>query len=466
MIINKSKPNFLKIAFISLLGANFSWAAAPQDQVDRLGADLTPFGSDANGNAAGTIPKWDGGLNPGNMPAGYQGAGKHHINPYAGEKPLFVITNANKSKYADKLSEGTKLMLETYSDTFSLPIYKSHRSHAAPDWVYKNTKKNAASAKLANGGNGMVDAYGGYPFPIPSGDDIELQIMWNHINRWRGTYVTAYQKVASVQQNGSYSMSADDVKIHFSFYDPEISAAELNNRLFYYLAVSKEPAASAGGSVLVHEAIDQVNDKRKAWLYNAGQRRVRRAPNITYDTPVTTAEGLYTVDQVDQFNGSPDRYNWKLVHAKPVEMYIPYNSYALSEKGVKYDELIYPGHLNPDLTRYELHRVWVVEGKLKDGARHVYPKRRLYIDEDSWAIVTADHYDSSDQLWRVTISYSKVFYEVPVTFAAVEAWFDLNTRRYVVAGLDSEATKIRNFSQKPPPESFFMPAALRRMGVR
>src|SRR3546814_9094021 len=59
--------------------------------------------------------------------------------------------------------------------------------------------------------------------------------------------------------------------------------------------------------------------------------------------------------------------------------------------------------VNPEYLRYELHRVWVLEGTLKEGVRHICSKRRLYIDEDSWLALMADNYDSRGQLWRVPL---------------------------------------------------------------
>ncbi|MBS7723368.1 DUF1329 domain-containing protein, partial [Vibrio cholerae] len=84
-------------------------------------------------------------------------------------------------------------------------------------------------------------------------------------------------------------------------------------------------------------------------------------------------------------------YDWKLVGKK--EMYIPYNSYKLDSPSLKYDDIIKAGHINQDLTRYELHRVWEVVGTVKPSERHIYAKRHMYIDEDSWQVALVDHYD-------------------------------------------------------------------------
>lgn len=43
------------------------------------------------------------------------------------------------------------------------------------------------------------------------------------------------------------------------------------------------PAHFSGNILLAHDTIDQTGEPRKAWIYNTGQRRVRRAPQIAYD---------------------------------------------------------------------------------------------------------------------------------------------------------------------------------------
>jgi len=61
-------------------------------------------------------------------------------------------------------------------------------------------------------------------------------------------------------------------------------------------------------------------------------------------------------------------------------MYVPYNSYKAHSDQTKVDDLIKPHFINPDLLRYELHRVWVVEANLKPGQRHINPKRTFYLE--------------------------------------------------------------------------------------
>ena len=223
-----------------------------------------------------------------------------------------------------------------------------------------------------------------------------------------------------------------------------------------------EPARLAGTALLVHETMDQILTPRQAWTYNAGQRRVRRAPNVAYDAPGTASDSLRTTDDFDMFNGSPNRYDWKLVGKK--EMYIPYNSYKLHSDKLKYDDILMAGHINPEHVRYEKHRVWVVEANLKEGTRHIYKKRVFYIDEDSWQVQVADMYDNRGELYRVGVAYGVNYYEVPTQWSTLDVYHDLNSRRYLAIGLDNEE-EMYDFTVRPR-DVEFTPQALRREGMR
>lgn len=434
-------------------------AAVTPQEAEQLGVSLTPLGGDKAANAAGTIPAWSGGITQ--PPAGYAGAGRHHVDPFPDDQPLFTITKANLQQYQSNLTAGQIALFKAYPDSFQIPVYQSRRSASAPQWVYDNTRRNATEAKLLKDGNGFSGGYGGIPFPIAQNG---VEALWNHIVRYRGTYAVRQSSDASVQRNGSFGLVTVRQEALFNYYQQNGSVADLDNLLFYYMAETKAPARLAGGALLVHEPLDQVEQARQAWAYASGQRRVRRAPNVAYDTPLTTADNLMTADDKDMFNGAPDRYDWQLLGKR--EIYIPYNNYRLSSPDVKYDQLIKPGHLDPQFTRYELHRVWVVEGKLKAGARHVYAKRTLYLDEDSWQVAAVDQYDSRGELWRVSLAYLKNYYELPTTWSALDVFHDLQSGRYYVQNLDNEERGTSDFSQPVPESSHFSVATLRRLGTR
>lgn len=445
-------------------------AKVPADAAKELKSTLTPFGALRAGNGKDVmsgdgIPEWEGGLTKSQLPAAYKKAGQHHPDPFASDKPLFTIASQNYKQYADRLPKGMQSLFETYPQTFKVPVYPSRRSHSAPGWVDENTFRNATAGILISDGNGIDNAYGGIPFPIPSGSNSEqaLQIVWNHVLRWRGVNVVRRAAEVAVQRNGDYSLVVSQQEVYFRYYNPKGSIKDLaDNVSFYYLAFTKSPPRLAGGAVLVHETIDQKAMPRQAWGYNAGQKRVRRAPNLAYDTPIAAADGLRTADDTDIYNGAPDRYEWKLIGKK--EMYIPYNNYRLDSPDITYQQLLMKGHPNPDFTRYELHRVWVVEGALKSGARHLYSKRTFYIDEDSWSIAVADLYDGRNALWRVSQAFLKNYYEVPTTWSALDVFHDLRSGRYHAQYLDNEEDTTLDFSQAVPGDAYFSPAALRRRG--
>jgi hypothetical protein len=453
------KHTLMGAAIALALSAGSALAAVSPQEAAKLGASLTPFGAEKAGNAAGTIPEWTGGITK--APADYKAAGQHHPDPFASDTPLFTITKANLEQYKDHLTAWQIALFNTYPNSYQMPVYQTRRSGSAPQWVYDNSIKNATDAKLLDGGNGFSDAYGGIPFPIPQNG---VEALWNHITRYRGSYIVRRASEVAVQRNGAYSLVTSQQEALFKFYDPKGSYANMNNIMFYYLSFTKSPARLAGGAVLVHETLDQVKEPRQAWGYNAGQRRVRRAPNLAYDTPIAAADGLRTADDTDMFNGAPDRYDWKLVGKK--EIYIPYNNYKVTSPEVKYADLLQVGHLNPAVTRNELHRVWVVEGTLKSGARHIYSKRTLYLDEDSWQAAVVDQYDGRGELWRVSIAYLKNYYDLPTTWSALDVFHDLQARRYHVQNLDNEESETIDFSQPIPDDGYFKPAALRRRGTR
>lgn len=427
------------------------------DQVARLGADLTPIGAEKAGNKDGSIPAWEGGITA--APAGYK-PGDHHPDPFAGDKVLFTIDKSNLAQHKNLLSPGQIALFNLYP-TFKMNVYQTRRTASFPQYVYDATKKIAGSAELIEGGNGIKNAAIGIPFPIPANG---LEAIWNHTLRFRGVAASRNGGQAAPTASGEYTLIGFDEQIMFKYSDPAASAEALQaeNILFRFKQAVTTPARLAGTALLVHETMDQVKTPRQAWTYNTGQRRVRRAPNVAYDAPGTASDGLRTTDDFDMFNGSPDRYDWKLVGKQ--EMYIPYNSYKLHSKEAKYADLLKPGHINPDYVRWEKHRVWVVEASLKNGMRHVYGKRVFFIDEDSWQIHVADLYDARGELYRVATAHGLNYYEVPTHWSTLEVYHDLNSRRYIAIGLDNE-DKMYDFSVKLS-DNDFTPAALRREGTR
>jgi len=447
------KLSILLIAATVLAGTGF--AAISADEAARLGKDLTPMGAEKAGNAEGTIPAWDGGITT--PPAGYT-KGMHHPDPYAADKILFTITADNMDQYADKLTVGQQAMLKAYP-TYKMNVYPTHRSAAMPQRIYDATKAVAVTAQLAEGGNGVTGALNGIPFPIP---ETGVEVIWNHILRWRGNAFDRNFGLAPMTRGGDYTMVEFNEKGDFRYSQEGMTEEKFNNTIATFKQEIFAPARVAGRILLVHETLDQNKENRRAWLYNPGQRRVRRAPNVAFDNPKEGGDGLTTSDTVDMYNGSPERYDWKLVGKK--ELYVPYNSYLLHSDKLKYKDILTPLHLNPDYLRYELHRVWVVEATLKEGTSHIYKRRTFYVDEDSWQILAMDQYDNRDQLWRVSEGHCINYYEVPTFWSTVEAHYDLQSGRYIAINLNNEHS-MYNFDVKFDANEFTA-AALRRSGKR
>lgn len=443
----------LLVAFAGSVAAKVS-----PEQADRLGKDLTPTGAERAGNKDGTIPAWEGGITK--PPAGFV-KGKHMVDPYPNDKVLFTITSKNAEQYKDQLSPGLLALLKTYPDTFKMNVYPTRRSASSPQYVYDAIKRNAVRAELLPSGNGFKGASIGVPFPLPANG---TEAIWNHITRYRGVTVTRDTGQAAVMPNGAYTLVKFRDELDQAYMRPGMTPEELerDNMLFFFKQWVTSPSRLAGTALLVHETLDQVAKPRQAWTYNTGQQRVRRAPNVAYDAPGTAADNLRTTDDFDMFNGSPDRYNWKLIGKK--EMYIPYNSYKLDSDKLRYDDILRAGHINQEHVRWELHRVWVVEATLKDGMRHVYKKRVMFLDEDSWQVSVADMYDSRDELWRVSVAHAINYYELPVLWSALEVIHDLQSRRYLAVGLDNEDEPY-DFDAKRTMADF-TPDALRRQGRR
>ena len=453
----------LKLATVILaltLGGT-AHAAVSAQEAGRLGADLTPLGGEKAGNAAGTIPAWDGGLSS-PAKAGFPNFASpgRAPDPFPNDKPLFKITPANMAQYADRLTEGQKAMLRLYKDTFFMNVYPTRRTAAAPQRIYDATKANATSANLASGGNGVVGAIGGIPFPIPKQG---VEAYWNHVLRYRADAVSREVGQAAVTASGSYNMVKFHDEVYFAYAMPGAKEADLDNVMLYFMQETVAPARLAGEILLVHETLDQSKENRRAWLYNPGQRRVRRAPNVAFDNPGTAADGLRTDDQFDLMNGSPERYDWKIVGKK--ELFVPYNAYKLHWAKIKADDVIKPLHFNQDLTRYELHRVLVVEATLKAGQRHIYKRRTLYFDEDSWQIVAVDCYDDRDQLWRVQEGHGINFYNMPTFWTTLEVTYDLQARRYLALGFEDQADRSYDFGIKRTLQDYSA-SALRSRGTR
>ncbi|MDT8448752.1 MAG: DUF1329 domain-containing protein [Wenzhouxiangellaceae bacterium] len=429
-----------------------------EQTIAMLGDQLTPMGSPRAGSADGTIPAWDGGLTREDWPAGYQ-PGDRHPSPFPNDEPLFRITGQNFREYEDRLSVGQIATFERYPDTYYMDVYQTRRTASFPERTYEMTIRNASTAKLVANGEGIEDAAEGFPFPIPQN---AYHLMWNHKLKYKGIGGTRFNNQVAPTESGAYQLVKLREELLGLYYKEGMTIDEINNILLYFFQEVESPARLAGNILLVHETLNQVKQPRQAWIYNPGQRRVRRAPNVAYDNPGTASDGLRTNDMTDMFNGAMDRFNWEVVGKK--EMYVPYNSYEAHSGDVTVDDLVMAGHLDPQYMRYELHRVWIVEARLREDTRHINSRRTYYLDEDSYQILLIDHYDQRGELWRFSEAHSINYYDVPTFWSTLEPHMDLHSGRYVANGLDNQ-DPVNTFNVELPVGNY-TPQALRTRGRR
>lgn len=442
---------------LSAMASSVLAQSLTQAEIDQLGRQLTPIGAEKAGNAAGTIPEWTGGLGP---DAGKIVGDNFQSNPFAGEQPEFVINAQNYQQYQDNLSPGQIALFERYPDSFRMPVYRSARSVGYPQSVYDQVRQTAGQARLVNGGDGIENfSHGTFAFPIPKSG---AEVLWNHNTRYRVNIKRWYMQ-AMPQVNGSYTLIKMEEEVGYPHLMPDVDASSMPNTMLFFKQRVNAPARLAGNVLLVHDTLDQLKEPRMAWVYNAGQRRVRRAPQVAYDGPGTASDGMRTSDNFSMYNGAPDRYDWTLVGKK--EIYIPYNSYQMTQRELKYAEVLKPGHINPEHTRFELHRVWEIKGTVKAGQRHIYAQRNFFIDEDSWMISLADHYDGRGTLWRVGEGHLAFNYVEKLPGYSIETLYDLLAGRYIALGMYTEEVSAPQFDFVPSLNQF-TPAALRAAGVR
>jgi hypothetical protein len=413
-----------------VLGGALLLLAAPalgqtsEADIARLGGpELTPVGAERAGNADGTIPEWTGGVTK--PPAGWK-PGMKRVDLFKDDRVLFSIDSDNVAKYADKLSPGQVELIKTY-DGYRMDVYPTRRSCAFPETDYERAKINAREARVDEDCY-VQEGLSSPLFPIPKNG---CEAMTNgKLSVFNG--LIAYDRMEATlvpTRSGRFVPTRRQQQFYFNNRDPEVkSFADLKGMWTKSLSHTVSPPKTAGEMTLVHAL---ASGHLRAWTYNPGQRRVRRAPNFEYDNPVPGWQNLVTIDQVNGFVGAADRYDWKLLGKQ--EIYIPYNSEKFVDPNLKYKDLIQARFPNRSATRYELHRVWVVEANLRDGKRHVMPRRVFYIDEDSWLIVVVDAYDTRGQLWRVQESLPQVIYEVPSCVSNGTVYYDLVAGRYVVS---------------------------------
>jgi hypothetical protein len=448
---------FHAIVLAGLALAAPAMAGDSADKAAQLKTLLTPVGAERAGNKDGSIPAWSGGMTT--PPPGYR-EGDPRADPFAGEKPLFRITGKNLETYDDRLPEGAKALLRKYPD-YRMDVYPTHRSAAAPASVYANILLNATRAHAAPAGiaYGVDGAAGGIPFPIPQNG---YEAMWNHLLAFWGPARELEPKTPTPPADGAAELSSGYKEIaDFPYYYPNATPESVGGYYFKTLHLENAPPSKVGEGYLDWQPIDIQRYNFDAWRILPGEHRVRRGPAISYDTPDSDAAGFESLDEYYIFFGGLDRYDFRLLGKK--EMFVPYNNNRLYLRPTS--EILGPRHANPADLRYELHRVWVVEGTLKPGAHDVVAKRRLYLDEDTWLAVYSDSWDGTGKLWKFGQATMYLMPDVPAVIIGSQFVYDLALGGYVF-GFAFNDQPVSYKVTAPHPASLFTPQSLAARAVR
>jgi hypothetical protein len=407
-----------------LLAAGAAHAAVTPEEARQLGATLTATGAEKAGNKDGTIPEYAGMTAP---PAGYVKGSGNRPDPFAADKPRLTLSGKNLQGMDDKLTAGTRELLKRYPN-FRVDVYPTRRPVAFPKFIVENTAKNALHAKSVDGGVGLEGALAGVPFPIPKSG---FEVMWNHLMRYQGRALNTKYESWNVDSSGVSSLATSgEFYEDFPLADPAVTEPAKQEQVYFRTKLFYQgPARRAGEAVMAVDAVNPATQPRRAWQYLPGQRRVKLAPDVAYDTPNPGAAGIATYDDAWVFNGALDRYDFKLVGKK--EMIVPYNSFGAYDFSAKFEDVAGRDFIAATHRRYETHRVWVVEATVKAGMRHLAPKRTFFIDEDSWNPLVADDYDGQGKLWKLREGYSIPAYETGACDVSAFAQYNLLEGRYV-----------------------------------
>ncbi len=417
-------------------------AAVSQEEAQQLGTTLTRFGAIKAGNKDGSIPEYSG--QPIKAPADYQPGSGIYTDPLRDEKPLYRITAKNVEQYADKLTEGQKLLLRKNPTSYYIDVFPSHRTEEYPEKVLKATERNATTCKATKDYFTVdVGCRGGLPYPIPKNG---YEVMWNMLTRWQGesTIVAPSQRSWFVDSSGRVTMTAEQSTMLEKPYYQLDQADRDPQMLMRTYSITRAPSRLAGVGSGIVDYLDMDTKPRRAWSYTPGQRRVRLAPEFAYDTPVASLGGATLFDELWMFSGKMDRFDFKLVGKK--EMILPYNSFKYYF-GCKYEAKLMAKHVDPSCERSELHRVWMVEATLKPGQRHAYSKRVYYIDEDGYGAGMFDAFDHDGALYRAMFNLSVPFYDAGFSYAGVSIIYDFSKSVYLTVADNS----VGGFKVLPKP---------------
>jgi hypothetical protein len=348
---------------------------------------------------------------------------------------------------------------ENYAD-YRIDVYSTSAECRLPDAVRAVSGSNS---KMVNGNEGIEwNTLGGMPFPNPT----EAQhYIWNHrsaphYNASIHRTLTAY----IVKNDGTATVGKGDNYIEFPGALNSPLRGQVDSNIYaLYMVKNLSPARIAGTLTMLHDPYDSAVEQRKAWQYSPATRRVRRAPDVSYDSFVDQTGGLATIDSYNMFTGAQDRVDWNLVGKKT--MLIPHNNSRMGDIGAAEKITSSRNFVDPSLYRYEEREVAIVEATLKAGSRHIFPRQMMYVSTDEHnGIMIRDHYDGQGNLAKHQIGSRGIDPSAGNCQYNGEQTIDFATRAFVIqntlgAGHDDLALEYDTINMGI---NFYSPDGLRR----
>jgi Protein of unknown function (DUF1329) len=451
------------------LACGATMAAVTPEQADRLGKDLTPIGAERAGNRDGTIPAYEGGEAP--LPGWSWGKVRSRYSKFKDEQPLFSIDASSVDRYAGHLTEAQITALKTVPG-YRMDVYPSHRTCNIDATYAERTRQNATDARIGADGWSLEHAKtAGVPFPIPQSG---VEALYNSRMRPQGIGYRLTDGTTMISPRpGSreFTSYAWSLEVFLPSHRAAKASVESDGAVDFYLHYAyAEPAAMRGQAFI---GISFENKDPESYYYFPGQRRVRRLPNYVFDAPVVGYENQYLNDEQLMLWSTLDRFEYRLVGKQ--EIYVQNNSLKMHDFDAKREDVFGKAFVNPAYRRFELHRVWVVDARLKPAFKHLVPHRVYYLDEDSWSIAAVTEYDQDGKVWKLMESSQIPIWELGGScgYVAYTIW-DLKGGRYVadfsVIGTGTDVKWIRpddpDASQPQFKADFYTPETLRAISER
>ncbi|HZW11664.1 MAG TPA: DUF1329 domain-containing protein [Noviherbaspirillum sp.] len=432
-------------------------------QLPASGQQRNVTGAQLAGNADASIPPWRAGV-AGPLPGWTEGKSRIRFAPYANEKPLYVIDQRNIDRYAPLLPPGAIALLRK-KPGYTMPVYPTHRSCGVPNFVAENTERHRGAARIAANGWSLENAVlPSIPFPSPRSG---IEALWNYLLLYQGV---GYEWLNNRVYLSPYNAGDEpiifnaDSRTYFPWAAPGQRRQQPGDLKQGLQIFAKYPPSLNGQVIFQRFYFEKATESS---YFHPAQRRVRRMPSYAYDAPIIGFERTYPNDSIGIFSGNPDRFEWTLKGKR--ELLIPYNVFNFTDKDAEGNSIFGRDYIVATARRYELHRVWEVEGKLRSGMRHSTPRKVLYLDEDSWAVAAGEDYDADGNLVRYKESAVVPIWEINACTSQFSMiLYDFVQNRYLRDGYvtDEKDLKFHVEANAPwmRPDEFTESALRRRTG--